>query len=545
KLGDGSIGMLPEEWLKKYSTLFKVGKTNRGKLKISEFQVNAVDEIYEEIENGEVFREILEKRERLKDFKKIKQVEVPQKLTAELRKYQKEGFNWLNFLNEFGWGGCLADDMGLGKTVQMLAFLMKISAQNKGATHLIVVPRSLVFNWMSEVEKFCPGYKALRHTGSDRSKDGAEFKDYDLIITTYGLARSDIDFLKEIPFHYVVLDESQAIKNPTTQTAKSVKLLNAKNRMIMTGTPIENNTFDLYSQMDFLNPGMLGSLEGFRREFATPIDKNKDEEIAEQLRKLVYPFILSRKKQEVAKDLPEKTETVLFCEMSPAQRKVYDHFKDKYRNLLMEKIETEGYQKAGMYILQGLLKLRQICNSANLLDEEEGQFTEESAKMEVMFEMLDDIFAEGHKVLIFSFFKGMLDMIGDELTKRGIDYVKLTGESQNRENLVDTFKENDDKKAFLISLKAGGFGLNLAEANYVFLVDPWWNPAVEQQAIDRTHRIGQTQNVFAYKLICKDTIEEKILKLQEQKKALAKDIIHVESGFLKKLKPEDVQDLFS
>ena len=544
-LGDGTMGILPEEWLKKYSSIFKIGKVEKDKLKLSEFQLNVIDELYEEIENHEVFKDFLDKRERLQSFQEIKDIKLPSPLKAKLRNYQKEGYNWLNFLHEFKWGGCLADDMGLGKTVQMLSFLLNVSEINPGVTHLAVVPKSLVFNWINEVEKFCPGYKVLRHTGTDRANDSRKFSQYDLIVTTYGLVRSDIEMFREFKFGYIVLDESQAIKNPTTLTAKAVKLLKADNRLIMTGTPIENNTFDLFSQMDFVNPGMLGSLENFKREFANPIDKDKDELAATQLRKLVYPFILSRKKEEVAKELPEKNETIIYCEMSPSQRKIYDHFKDKYRNMLMDKIETEGYHKAGVHILQGLLKLRQICNSPQLLDENDGQFSKDSTKMETLMEMLEDIFSQGNKVLIFSFFKGMLDLVGQALDRKKIGYVTLTGDSHNRESLVETFKLEKDKKAFLISLKAGGFGLNLAEANYVFLIDPWWNPAVEQQAIDRTHRIGQTQSVFAYKLICKDTIEEKILKIQSNKKALGKEFIHTEAGFLKNLKPEDVKDLFS
>lgn len=544
-LGDGTMGILPEEWLKKYSSIFKVGKVEKDKLKLSEFQLNVIDELYDEIENHEVFGDFLEKRDRLQSFQEIRDIKLPAPLTAELRNYQKEGYNWLNFLHEFRWGGCLADDMGLGKTVQMLSFLLNVSEQNPGVTHLAVVPKSLVFNWINEVEKFCPGYRVLRHTGTDRTTESQEFSQYDLVVTTYGLVRSDIELFRDFKFGYVVLDESQAIKNPTTLTARAVKLLKADNRLIMTGTPIENNTFDLYSQMDFVNPGMLGSLESFKREFANPIDKEKDEFAATQLRKLVYPFILSRKKEEVAKELPEKNETIIYCEMSPAQRKIYDHFKDSYRNMLMDKIETEGYNKAGVHILQGLLKLRQICNSPQLLDENDGQFSKDSTKMDTLLEMLEDIFSQGNKVLIFSFFKGMLDLVGKALDRKKVGYVTLTGDSQNRESLVETFKLEKEKKAFLISLKAGGFGLNLAEANYVFLIDPWWNPAVEQQAIDRTHRIGQTQSVFAYKLICKDTIEEKILKIQSSKKALAKDIIHTEAGFLKNLRPEDVKDLFS
>lgn len=545
QLGDGSIGMLPEEWIKKYSNVLKIGKVSRGKIEFSQFQLSLIDELYNEIGNVGVLEHLFEKRAKLQSFKEIKKIPVPKKLKAKLRNYQKAGYNWLNFLDEFGWGGCLADDMGLGKTVQVLAFLSKIVDEYPDSTHLVVVPRSLVFNWLNEIEKFTPHLTALRHTGQARLKSTSSFKKYQIILTTYGLARSDVEMLRNFQFHYVVLDESQAIKNPTTQTAKAVKLLQAKNRLIMTGTPVENNTFDLYSQMDFVNPGMLGNLQTFKREFANRIDKDKDEEIAKELRKIVYPFILSRKKGDVAKELPPKTETVLYCEMAEEQRKVYDHFRTKYRELLIEKMETEGMNKAGMYILQGLLKLRQICNSPQLLSENEGGFTSESTKLERLTEMLLEIISQGQKVLVFSFFKGMLAMIGDALENQNIDYVKLTGESQNREELVETFKTDESKRAFLISLKAGGFGLNLSEANYVFLVDPWWNPAVEQQAIDRTHRIGQTQHVFAYKLICKDTIEEKILKIQEKKQAIANELVHTEAGFLKQLKPEDVKDLFS
>lgn len=544
KLGDGSLGMLPEDWLKKYSSILKMGKVSKNNLKVSLFQVGLMEDWADEVENPESVKEILQKRKRLREFRKIKDIELPVGLKATLRNYQKEGYNWLNFLDEFSWGGCLADDMGLGKTLQVLCFLMKVSQEHPGSTHLIVVPRSLVFNWVGEIEKFSTGLCVLCHTGSERIKSSDHFSTYDLIITTYGLVRSDIDWLKEYVFGYVVLDESQAIKNPLTQAAKAVKMLKSRNRLVMTGTPVENNTFDLYSQMDFLNPGMLGSIETFRTQFANPIDKDRDEKAAADLRKLVYPFILSRKKQEVAKELPEKTEIILYCNMSKAQRKVYDYYKDTYRDLITEKIEQEGMNKAGIYILQGLSRLRQICNSPQLLPADEGEFTQDSAKLEVLMEHLDEIFAEGHKVLVFSFFTGMLDLIGRELTERSIEYVLLTGQSQNREKLVSAFKESNHKKAFLISLKAGGFGLNLTEASYVFLVDPWWNPAVEQQAIDRTHRIGQTRQVFAYKMICLDTIEEKILNVQDKKLAISQDIIHTETGYIKKLTPDDVRDLF-
>ncbi|MDX2304872.1 MAG: SNF2-related protein [Microscillaceae bacterium] len=545
KLNDGSIGILPEEWLKKYSTLLKMGKTSGDKIKISNFQYDLIDELYAEIDNNQIFEELIKKRDRLKKFKEIKNIQLPNNLQAQLRDYQKEGYNWLNFLDEFGWGGCLADDMGLGKTVQVLAFLRNISNKNKKATHLIVVPRSLVFNWVNEIQKFCPDFKVLNYTTKEREEAFDNYKKYDLIISTYGLVRSDIEKLSKIPFHYIILDESQAIKNPTAKVSRAVKLLKAKNRLVMTGTPIENNTFDLYSQLDFLNPGMLGSMEYFKNEFANLIDRDRDENAAQKLRKLVKPFILSRKKEEVAKELPEKIETIIYCDMPASQRKIYDYYRDKFRNQIMEALSQEDASQSSFEVLQGLLKLRQICNSPALLNEENAGFSHKSAKMEVLISKLEEITSNKHKVLVFSFFKTMLDLVAEELKTRNIDYSHLTGESTDRQAIVQGFKENEDKQVFLISLKAGGFGLNLTEANYVFLIDPWWNPAVEQQAIDRTHRIGQEKQVFSYKLICKDTIEEKILALQEKKQAVAKDIIQVEAGFLKKMSKKDILDLFS
>lgn len=544
KLSDGTLGMLPEEWLKKYSSLFKLTKVSKDKVSISAFQASIIDEIVGEIDHAEVFEELFQKREKLASFTEIKEISLPKQLKATLRNYQIAGYNWLNFLDEFGWGGCLADDMGLGKTIQMLAFLSKQIALKPKESHLIVVPRSLIFNWVKEAEKFCPHLKVFTHSGTNRIKKTKHFSDYDLIITTYGLVRSDIQWLREYSFGYVVLDESQAIKNPLTQSAKAVKLLNSRNRLVMTGTPIENNTFDLYSQMDFLNRGMLGSMDVFKREYATPIDKERNEEVAAELRKIIYPFILSRKKHEVAKELPEKTEIILYGEMPSSQRKVYDYYKGHFKDLILGKIEEEGLNKSGMYVLQGLSKLRQICNSPQLLSADEGEFTEDSIKMELLMEHLEDIIPKGNKVLVFSFFTGMLSLIGEELNKRKIGWVTLTGQSRNREELVEQFKQDTSKSVFLISLKAGGFGLNLTEASYVFLIDPWWNPAVEQQAIDRTHRIGQDQQVFAYKMICKDTIEEKILAIQEKKLAVSQDLIHTEGGFLKQLKKEDIEELF-
>jgi SNF2 family DNA or RNA helicase/uncharacterized Zn finger protein len=543
KLGDGTLGMLPTEWLEKYASILKIGKLDGDKLRMSDRQFSLVEEMYQEIDNHDVLRKLYDKKQRLRQFENIKDVALPKGIKAELRDYQKSGFNWLNFLDEFQWGGILADDMGLGKTLQAITFLQHIINQNPKSTNLVVVPKSLVFNWIKELEKFAPKIKALAYYGTFRHQHKHELENYQVIIATYGSVRSDVTDLREIGFNYVILDESQAIKNPDALVSKSVKLLRAKNRICMTGTPVENNTFDLYSQLDFLNPGMLGSVDFFKKEYANPIDRDKDEKAVEGLRRLVYPFVLRRTKSEVAKELPEKVESVIYCEMGAQQRLVYDSFKDKYRDYIMGKIETEGIGNAGMYILEGLMKLRQICNSPVLLNDE-ADYGKESVKME---ELIPRIAQDSgrHKTLVFSQFLGMLDLIKKELDKLHIKYEYLDGQTKDRMDRVDNFQNNDECRVFLMSLKAGGVGLNLTAADYVYLVDPWWNPAVEAQAIDRAHRIGQEKSVFAYKMICTDTIEEKILQLQERKKAVAKDLINVESGFIKALDKEDIRSLFS
>lgn len=543
RLGDGSMGILPQEWLDKFSAMFRIGQVKGGNIKVSKLHFSIIDELSEEIDSAEILQELWEKKQKLLNFKEIQGVPLPEKLTATLRHYQEEGYKWLNFLDEFGWGGCLADDMGLGKTLQILTFLQHQKSLYPDATNLIVMPTSLIFNWQAEVEKFAPELKIHVHRGLGRIKDADFFKEYDLILTTYGVVRSDVEMLSDFTFHYIVLDESQAIKNPDSLMSRAVKLLKAKNRLAMTGTPVENNTFDLYSQMEFLNPGLLGAVDFFKSEYAQPIDKNQDKEKAKELRKLVYPFMLKRTKEQVAQDLPDKTETIIYCEMGKKQRKVYDSFREKYRQQLSDSIQTQGMNKSSFLILEGLLKLRQICDSPALLSDD-AEFDQESAKLEELIREIEEN-ASNHKILIFSQFLGMLDLIRKHLETNHIPYEYLDGQTQDRAHRVNRFQKDESCRVFLMSLKAGGVGLNLTAADYVYLVDPWWNPAVERQAIDRTHRIGQTQKVFAYKMICKDTIEEKILQLQERKKELAEDLISTEVGFIKKLTSEDVLDLFS
>ncbi len=542
-LSNGTLGMLPDEWIAKYERIIKGGKLKKDGIEFNQIQYGLIDHLYEEIGNNQSLLAFHEKRQKLLSFQNIDKKKIPSNVHATLRDYQQGGYQWLHFLDEFGWGGCLADDMGLGKTLQMLAFIQSKVNENPAIKILVVVPASLIFNWQREAEKFCPELKLLNQTGVAREKEFEIFKKFNVILTTYALLRIDIDTLKDVAFDYVILDESQAIKNPMSQTAKASKILNTKNRLIMTGTPIENNTFDLYSQFDFLNPGLLGSIENFRETYATPIDRDRNEQAAESLRRLIYPFILSRKKDQVAKDLPPKTETVIYCEMSKNQRKIYNKVRDQIKEDLEGLIQKEGINKSNIAILQGMLKLRQVCNSPALLSNDENT-VHDSIKLDTLMENVMPVIAENHKVLIFSFFVEMLELIKERFKKEHIQYAWITGQTSQREAQVQQFQQDENCKVFLISLKAGGVGLNLTAADYVYLVDPWWNPAVEQQAIDRAHRIGQKQSVFAYKMICKDTIEEKILQLQEKKKSVADDLVNIESGTIKKLSKDDVMALF-
>lgn len=543
-LSDGTYGILPTDWIEKNANLFKYGvKKDDGNIQISKYHLNVIDELYDNIDDKKLLKELNEKKERLNNFTKIEDVKLPSDIKADLRPYQKESFNWLNFLHDYNFGGCLADDMGLGKTLQALVFLQHLKNNSKKTlTHLIVCPTSLIFNWESEIQKFCPSLNYLINHGSERIVDSKKFAKYDIVLTTYGTLRVDIEEISKYPFYYTILDESQAIKNPTSKIYKAVQLLQSKHRLILTGTPVQNNTFDLYAQMNFLNPGLLGSVDFFKTEFSTPIDKNKDKKAASELRKLVFPFILRRTKEQVAKDLPDKIESIIFCEMGENQRKVYESFKQDIREKLMKKIKTDGIGKAGIYILQGLSKLRQICDSPAIL-KEDVSYDGDSIKLEELIREIEENVGE-HKALVFSQFLGMLSLIKERLENVNIQYEYLDGSTKDRKNHVNRFQSDPNIRVFLISLTAGGVGLNLTAADYVYLVDPWWNPAVEQQAIDRTHRIGQSKTVIAYKMICKDTIEEKILKLQENKKFIAKEIINDEEGFIKKLTPEDIEYLF-
>lgn len=545
QLQDGSLGILPEEWIKKYSLLFRVGEGKSEKMKLSRYHFSVIEELYENRDEEELFFQLEERYDKLKEFKNIDPIEAPEHLKPILRPYQQSGFQWLNYLHEVKWGGILADDMGLGKTIQALSFIQHIKETKGTLKALVVCPTTLMYNWENEIKKFTQALTYYIHHGGIRDKEQVSNPNVDIIITTYGTLRSDIKSFVEPDFDYIILDESQAIKNPSSKVTKAASLLKAKSRLCLSGTPLQNNTFDIFAQMNFLNPGMLGTMEFFKQEFAVPIDKFGEQEQKEHLRRLLFPFILRRTKEQVAKDLPDKTEMILFCEMGDEQRKIYDAFRNDFRDKILGVVESQGIGKSQLTILQGLMKLRQICDSPAIMKEEE-PFPNVSIKLdELVREITENI--SDHKALIFSQFLGMLALIRKRLEEMGVNYQYFDGSTTavDREKAIQGFQNDDTCRVFLISLKAGGVGLNLTAADYVYIVDPWWNPAVEQQAIDRTHRIGQTKNIFAYRMICKDTVEDKILKLQERKRALAADLITDDAGFVKNLTREDLEYLFS
>lgn len=542
KLADGSVGQIPEEWLEKYKHLWNLAEETEDGFRVSDFHLPLLDSLLEENTTLQTPLELIQRRERFRHFERITPQPLPTGFTGELRPYQKHGFDWMHFLKEYRFGGILADDMGLGKTVQALAYLQsqQEQAQVQNAA-LLVVPKSLIANWQRESEKFTPSLRFLEYMGNFRNKDTAAFDDYDVVLTTYGTMLRDIEILREYKFSHIILDESQAIKNPLAKSAKAARLLHGEHRIVMTGTPVENNTFELWSQFAFLNPGLLGSMDYFKHEFANPIESGGDERAAAILRSLVYPFILRRTKEQVAPELPPRTERIIYIDMDSAQKKFYSQTREKYRAELLGLIESEGMNDARFKILEGLLRLRQIAIHPALVDK---NYKGESPKFEVLLETLETLQAENHKALIFSQFVETLKLVKHELDKRKIKYVYLDGKTQNRQSKVDEFQNNDSMPFFLISLKAGGVGLNLTAADYVIHLDPWWNPAVEMQASDRAHRIGQDKPVFIYKIIARDTVEEKILQLQEKKRALVKSLIATESSCFKSLTKDDVKMLF-
>lgn len=632
-LGDGSQALLPEQWLDEHGLLTALGQIEGDHLRFKSSQAAMLDALLDDKELLEIDDRFKQARERLKQFDGIKPLEPAPEFGGKLRTYQSEGLGWLAFLREFGMGGILADDMGLGKTVQVLAMLQarKLGhkdhvdpvfdegARGQGAKgpstksaatdtrplpSLIVVPRSVIFNWLDEAKKFCPELKVLAYSGPDRAASLAKFDKYDLIVTSFGLMRRDIDKLKEIEFDYAVLDEAQAIKNPSSQSAKSARLLRANHRLALTGTPVENHLGDLWSIFEFLNPGMLGANARFSDlvrgtataaaaeklntpiappdgvaplpdngegspddEFDIPDDESNDSkaDTVAQVAAALRPFILRRTKTQVLKDLPAKTEQTIICEMEPAQRKVYDQLRKYYRGTLMKQLDATpapgngrggngddasggGVGKSAFMVLEALLRLRQAACHPALIDKEgldTGDENTPSAKLDTLSDMLAEVIDGGQKALVFSQFTSMLSLVRKRLDELGIRYAYLDGQTRNRKQVVEQFQEDPDLQVFLISLKAGGVGLNLTAAEYVFILDPWWNPAVEAQAIDRTHRIGQTKPVFAYRMICEDTVEQRIIELQQRKRKLADAIVGGQQNLMQSLTRDDIEQLLS
>lgn len=475
----------------------------------------------------------------------MEDVPIPASVRAELRPYQKAGFNWLWFLYSYGLNGILADDMGLGKTLQTLVMLQHAKEVDGQMPSLIVCPTSVVFNWINEINKFTPDLNVVNLTGSDRHEQYKKIKEADAVITSYALLRRDIRALKEYQFRYAILDESQNIKNQESQTAQASKALQAAHRLALSGTPVENRLMELWSVFDFLMPGFLYDQVDFQYRYVSPIEERGNRDAERRLKKQIFPFMLRRLKQDVAKDLPPKIEAVQYCQLTENQRELYLEWLDKTRDEVFSQVNEKGMQGATTSIFAALLRLRQICCHPKLMGEDLSGGLTESGKFEALTDMIEEVVSEGHRILLFSQFVEMLKIVRAWLDKKGIKYEYLTGETRDRHVMVDRFNNDDSIPIFLMSLKAGGTGLNLTGADYVIHYDPWWNPAAEDQASDRAHRIGQKKTVFVYRLITKGTVEEKIMKLQERKRDLVDSIIAADRSVGKLLSFEDLKDILS
>ncbi|HLP71888.1 MAG TPA: DEAD/DEAH box helicase [Bacteroidales bacterium] len=549
-LPDGTVAILPEAWFTKYRSIFELGDISHDEFRLHKQHFSLLtDTLSEEPRGYERLRKLLVPEQ-------LPEIPKPEGLRCDLRKYQAEGLNWLIFLQNAGLGGCLADDMGLGKTIQTLALLQSnrenlspplqfagnqadlFSSVKGRLTSLLIVPASLVYNWENEIRRFVPGMRVYSYKGNQRMKSTSYFSEFDIILSSYHTIRQDIEIISKFNFHYIILDESQVIKNPASMLYKTFQRLGSDFKLVLTGTPVENSLTDLWTQLNFVNPGLLGELAFFRREFATPIEKQGDDEKEEKLKKIIKPFILRRTKDMVARDLPPITEQIVYCDMTEEQEKLYEEEKSAVRNSILRNITSEGIEKSAIVVLQGLMRLRQISNHPAMAVED---YASGSGKFETVTDDISSVIAEGHKILVFSSFVRHLDLFAGELNRRRIGYSMLTGASTNREQIVNSFQHESDRKVFLISLKAGGVGLNLTAADYVFILDPWWNPASETQALSRAHRIGQDKSVFVYRYITSNSIEEKISRLQEKKSKLAETFV---SG-ANPLKDVDVEEILN
>ncbi len=540
-LDDGSEGMVPEEWLRRFAGIAGAGEASDDHLRFRTSQAALLDAALAnepEVRFDEKFQLVRHDLESLGGG--LASLDAARSFAGTLRDYQRDALGWFAFLRRFGFGGCLADDMGLGKTVMVLAWLDRLRSRREAkGPSIVVVPRSVVFNWIEEASRFAPDLRVLDLSGVDRSVERVHR--HDVVLTTYGTLRRDALLLRSVEFEYAIIDEAQAVKNSNTAGAKAVRLLRARHRLALSGTPVENHLGELWSLFDFLNPGMLGTSSSFARHGVAAA--RRDPDALDVLARGVRPFILRRTKAQVAPELPPRSELTIRCELQGAQRELYDELRDHYRAVLLRRIHRDGLQKSKMQILEALLRLRQAACHPGLVDPRRA--AEPSAKFDALLPQLSEVRDEGHKILVFSQFTSLLSLLRTRLDADGVHYEYLDGKTRDREARVRRFQEDPSCGLFLISLKAGGLGLNLTAAEYVFLLDPWWNPAVEAQAIDRAHRIGQTRHVFAYRLLAADTVEDKIVALQQSKRDLADAIVRADVGLLRNLRPEDLEILLS
>lgn len=527
-LSDGTNALINREYIEKLQRVFK--EEDGNKIKVSFFDMPIVQDMIDEKAFENDFLGNKDFFEGINELPK-EEVEYP-KLNATLRDYQKYGYKWLKYLTDNNLGACLADDMGLGKTLQAIALLSNLHEEKKKKS-MVIMPKSLIYNWENEIKKFAPKLKVGVYYGINR--DFSSLKKVDVILTTYGTIRNDIENLLEHKFDLLILDESQNIKNINSQTTKAVLLLNAKKRVALSGTPIENNLLELYSLFRFLNPEMFGSVQRFTNSYILPIQKYSDTSTIEELKKKIYPFLLRRVKKEVLEDLPDKIEKLVYVDMNDEHRRFYEERRKYYYSLLEKNTSSQGnFDK--FFVLQAINELRHIVSSPEL---ESKKII--SSKKEVLIENVVEAIENNHKVLVFVNYLSSIESICDSLKENKIKYLKMTGQTKDRQTLVDKFQNDSRYKVFVMTLKTGGVGLNLVSADTIFIYDPWWNTTVENQAIDRAYRLGQDKTVFAYKMIMRNTIEEKILKLQEIKNKLLDDLISEDNLSTKNLSKNDIE----
>jgi len=549
ELPNGKFAIIPEAWFTKLKSVFNHVEADVDQIRLHRHHFQMVTELQEALQTRAEAK-IKVQISAIGNHEQIEEVALPVGFTAQLRHYQQSGLNWLWFLRKNGFGGILADDMGLGKTVQTLCLLLKDKQERaalNGEVHkpsLLIAPTSILHNWYAEAKKFAPDLTIMIHAGTNRDRVETWFKSYDIVITSFGTLRIDMDMFKRVNFNYSIIDEGQNIKNPGSQISRSVRLIPAQHRLVLSGTPVENSVLDLWSIMAFVNPGLLGNLKFFRENYVNPIEKEKDEQAAERLRTVIHPFILRRTKKQVATDLPDRIEHVHYCDMTAGQEEVYERLKAGFRNEILDAIQKNGLLRSQMLLLRGLTILRQVANHPAMV---ESDYEESSGKFEEAMRMLKNALFEGHKILVFSQFVKHLRLVKKRLEHEKIAHYYLDGQTprEDRRHLVEKFNKNSDMKVFLISLKAGGLGLNLTSADYVILLDPWWNPAVEQQAIDRSHRIGQKRKVISYRFITKNTVEEKIMSLQQKKRSISDSLVSAEPSLVKQLNIEEIKSILA